>query len=223
MERAGAPYEAKGRWYVPTPDPGYSETGLAVALAQRAAGAPTASGEPFAPEAILAAHPTLPLPSLVQVTNLDTGREIIARLVDRGPFEGRGLLALTGPALFALGADAAGARVHVRYLGPAPRRVGADISEPRRTASAPSQISAPATAPALTGDRFVVQVGAFGDPQAAERVRRTVAAVAPATTDARNGLHRVRLGPVASRDDAERLRRSVAALGFSTALIAPLR
>jgi rare lipoprotein A len=227
QERVGAPYEAKGKWYVPTPDPGYAETGFAVSFAPRTAGVATASGEPYAPDAILAAHPTLPLPSLVQVTNLETGRELIVRLVDRGPFDGRGLIALSDPALAALGAGAGGqaVRVHVRYLGPAPRRVAADSRDVARIASpsAPAAIAAAPRPPQTDLERFVVQVGAFGTSAAAERVRRTVAALGPSATDARNGLHRVRLGPVATRADAERLRKSVVALGFSSALVAPLR
>lgn len=237
-ERVGAPYEAKGTWYVPTPDPGYAESGRASAIDAAFVGRRTASGETYAPDAIVAAHPTLPLPSLIQVTNLDTGRELIVRVVDRGPFEGRGLVALSPAALTALGAGEGGAaRVHVRYLGPAPRRVGAEATAMASPAHGP-QI-APSTAPAEPSPQiaeaaapprsaagegaFAVQVGAFGAAENAERARRIVASAGPASIDAAAGLHKVRVGPAATRAEAERLREVVAELGFPGAIVTRLR
>jgi rare lipoprotein A len=126
-ERVGPPYEANGRWYVPTAEPGYSETGSASWYGPQFHGQRTASGEVFDQEALTAAHPTLPIPSLVQVTNLENGREIIVRVNDRGPFVGERLIDLSHGAATVLGFEQAGqARVHVRYLGPAPRRVASD-------------------------------------------------------------------------------------------------
>lgn len=123
-ERVGPPYEANGRWYTPTPEPGYEMTGQASWYGPTFHGRATASGETFDQEALTAAHPTLPIPSLVQVTNLDNGREIIVRVNDRGPFIGDRLIDLSHGAAQVLGFVEAGqARVHVRYLGPAPRHV----------------------------------------------------------------------------------------------------
>ena len=122
-ERVGPPYEEAGQWYVPTPQPGFSDAGaLAVYDAGTAAGT-TASGEPYDPQGLTAAHPTLPIPSLLQVTDTATGREVIVRLNDRGPFEAGRVVALSPGAARALGAQD-GAQVEVRYLGPAPRRQG---------------------------------------------------------------------------------------------------
>lgn len=226
-ERVGAPYEAKGVWYVPTPDPNYAETGRAVAFDAAVAGRRTAAGETYAPETIVAAHPTLPLPSLVQVTDLDTGRELIVRVVDRGPFEGRGLIALSPGALKALGAGEGGAaRVHVRYLGPAPRRVGVETAAaPALAPTAPAPVAASPTLADATEapGAFAVQVGAFGAQENAERARRIAAAAGPARVEAANGLHKVRVGPAATRAEAERLREAVAALGFPGAIVTRLR
>jgi rare lipoprotein A len=127
QERVGPPYEANGRWYVPTPEPGYAQTGTASWYGPTFHGQRTASGETFDQEALTAAHPTLPIPSLVQVTNLENGREVIVRVNDRGPFVGERLIDMSHGAAVALGFESQGqARVHVRYLGPAPRRVNAD-------------------------------------------------------------------------------------------------
>jgi rare lipoprotein A len=141
-ERVGPPYEANGRWYVPTPEPGYQQTGTASWYGADFHGRRTASGEAFDQTALTAAHPTLPIPSLVQVTNLENGREVIVRVNDRGPFTGERLIDLSRGAANVLGFEQAGrARVHVRYLGPAPRRVNADGTP------APESVRLPASAP----------------------------------------------------------------------------
>lgn len=147
-ERVGPPYQANGQWYVPTPEPGYAQVGTASWYGPTFHGQRTATGEVYDQEGLTAAHPTLPIPSLVQVTNLENGREVIVRVNDRGPFVGGRLIDLSHGAAVALGFEQAGqARVHVRYLGPAPRRVNADGS----TAS-PSPASPPAVAPVNAAD-----------------------------------------------------------------------
>src|SRR5690606_6879039 len=123
---------------------GYQETGTASWYGPQFHGQRTASGEIFDESALTAAHPTLPIPSLVQVTNLENGREVIVRVNDRGPFVGERLIDLSRAAAQVLGFESAGhARVHVRYLGPAPRRVNADGS-----AAPASPPSPPPAAPA---------------------------------------------------------------------------
>ncbi len=133
-EQVGPPYQQGGTWYVPTPEPGYSETGALAVYGTP--GAVTESGETFDPAALSAAHPTLPIPSLVQVTDLATGRDVIVRLIDRGPFAPGRLMALSPGAAAALGAND-GAQVHVRYLGPAPRRVIETAATPAATPTPP--------------------------------------------------------------------------------------
>lgn len=84
-------------------------------------GAPTANGEIFDETAMTAAHPSLPLPSLVQVINEDSGREVVVRVNDRGPFDGQRILELSPRAGTVLGMNKGStANVRVRYLGPAP-------------------------------------------------------------------------------------------------------
>lgn len=84
-------------------------------------GQPTANGEIFDETAMTAAHPSLPLPSLVQVINEDNSREVVVRVNDRGPFDGKRILELSPRAGSVLGMTKGGnASVRVRYLGPAP-------------------------------------------------------------------------------------------------------
>lgn len=84
-------------------------------------GARTASGELFDQDQLTAAHPSWPLQSLAQVTNLENGRQIMVRVNDRGPFAKDRLIDLSRAAARALGFEKDGeAKVAVRYLGPAP-------------------------------------------------------------------------------------------------------
>ena len=84
--KVGKPYQINGVWYYPKEDFDYDETGIASWYGSEFAGRPTASGERFDPNGLSAAHRTLPLPSMVRVTNLENGRSLALRVNDRGPF-----------------------------------------------------------------------------------------------------------------------------------------
>lgn len=80
-------YSVNGKTYRIVKDPSnFSETGLAAWYGEEASGNRTAIGETFDPNALTAAHPTLPLPSYVRVTNIANGRQIVVRVNDRGPY-----------------------------------------------------------------------------------------------------------------------------------------
>ena len=119
--KIGDPYQVAGIWYVPKDQPNYDETGIASWYGDAFNMQPTANGEIFDMNAISGAHTTLPLPSIVEVTNLDNGRKLRVRVNDRGPFVGGRVIDLSRAAAHELGYDQAGlARVRVRYVGPAP-------------------------------------------------------------------------------------------------------
>lgn len=225
-ERTGAPYQAHGQWYVPTAEPGYAEAGTASWYGQDFHGRRTASGEVFDSEALTAAHPTLPIPSLVQVTNLENGREVIVRVNDRGPFHAGRLIDVSRRAAEVLGFEQQGqARVHVRYLGPAPKRVVADGAQAPAPPSPAATLPRPApAAPAEADGAFVVQVGAFSDPANVARVRSALEPAGVVMVDVRDSggraLHRVRLGAWRTRGEAEAARETVASLGFPGAVVA---
>ena len=87
--KIGPPYKVRGTTYVPAADPGYDMLGYASWYGSES-GNRTANGERFRAKGISGAHVTLPLPSYVEVTALDTGRTILLRINDRGPFSGKG-------------------------------------------------------------------------------------------------------------------------------------
>ncbi|MFN4358577.1 septal ring lytic transglycosylase RlpA family protein [Sphingopyxis alaskensis] len=117
--RIGPAYTIRGATYVPAAAPDYDAVGYASWYGSES-GDRTANGERFRPDWITAAHTTLPLPTYVEVTALDTGRRIIVRVNDRGPFAGRGrIIDLSRGAAEALGLRAQGhAPVRVRRVEP---------------------------------------------------------------------------------------------------------
>ncbi|MBW8814544.1 MAG: septal ring lytic transglycosylase RlpA family protein [Caulobacterales bacterium] len=119
--KVGSPYQVGGVWYVPQEQPDYDQTGVASWYGDEFHEKATANGEIFDMNAVSAAHTTLPLPSIVEVTNLDNGKRLQVRVNDRGPFVGGRIIDLSHEAARQLGYDRAGlARVRVRYVGPAP-------------------------------------------------------------------------------------------------------
>ena len=209
-ERVGPPYEANGRWYVPTAEPGYAQTGTASWYGPQFHGQRTASGEVFDQEALSAAHPTLPIPSLVQVTNLENGREIIVRVNDRGPFVGERLIDLSRRSAEVLGFEAQGqARVHVRYLGPAPRHVNGGVS----ATPAPAALLAPREAP--PAGEFAQSEGPASllppAPLPYELAEQPLAP--PVAAPVQAGGYFVQVGAFSDLSNAHRVRASVAVAG----------
>ena len=93
--KVGNPYSINGIKYIPREDPNYFEEGIASWYGPKFDGKLTANGEIFDQYAITAAHRTLPIPSLVKVTNLENNRSIVLRINDRGPFVGDRIIDLS--------------------------------------------------------------------------------------------------------------------------------
>jgi rare lipoprotein A len=106
---ASRPYVALGRSYTPlTGDPQFRQRGLASWYGKQFHGSRTANGETYDMFAMTAAHPTLPIPSYVRVTNVRTGRSVIVRVNDRGPFKADRVIDLSYAAATKLGIVATG-------------------------------------------------------------------------------------------------------------------
>ena len=126
--KVGRPYQVKGVWYYPKDEPNYDEIGIASWYGEQFHNHYTADGEVFDMQLPSAAHKTLPLPSLVEVTNLANGRTLMVRVNDRGPFVDGRVIDLSRAAAAELGFVATGVtRVRVRYVGRAD-----DPPEPRQ-------------------------------------------------------------------------------------------
>jgi rare lipoprotein A len=117
--KIGPPYTVGGVTYTPQDSVNYDEVGYASWYGEEQQGNDTANGERFPPEGVSAAHRTLPLPSYVEVTALDSGRTILVRVNDRGPFTGDRLIDLSRGAAEQLGImGQGGAPVRVRRVNP---------------------------------------------------------------------------------------------------------
>ncbi len=117
--KIGKPYQVFGTWYYPADDREYDQRGVASWYGPGFHALNTANGETYDQQGISAAHKTLPLPSYVEVENLDNGRRLTVRINDRGPFVDGRIIDLSQRSAQLLGVDRPGtARVRVRRVYP---------------------------------------------------------------------------------------------------------
>lgn len=137
--KIGDPYTIAGTTYTPADIADYDDVGYASWYGDELAGRPTANGETFDPAGISAAHKTLPLPSYVEVTALDTGRTILVRVNDRGPMVGDRLIDLSRGAAEQLGLTDGVSAVRVRRTNPP----AAERAQLRAGRAVPERIATP--------------------------------------------------------------------------------
>ena len=139
--KIGEPYEEAGVWYYPKEQPDYDETGIASWYGADFHGHRTANGEIFDLNGLTAAHPTLPMPVNVRVTNLENGKSLVLRVNDRGPFKRGRIIDVSQRAAQLLGFYGKGtAKVRVTYLARSDEPVGtpADSTTETAVAAAPT-------------------------------------------------------------------------------------
>ncbi len=127
--KIGDPYQIDGAWYYPAIDYNYDETGIASWYGAKFHGRRTANGGVYDMNDLTAAHRTLPLPSLVRVTNLENGRSMILKVNDRGPYARGRIIDLSRRSAQLLGSLKQGtARVRVQILARESRRLAARLT-----------------------------------------------------------------------------------------------
>jgi len=227
---ANRPYTVFGRTYVPNvgKDP-FVQTGVASWYGRKFHGQQTSTGERYDMYAMTAAHPTLPLPSYARVTCIANGKSVVVRVNDRGPFHSDRVIDLSYVAASKLGIAAPGSgRVTVERIlpngtlaplatstaGVAPPAVssGEALSPPARIQ--PLALQAPLVS--AENDGVFIQLGAFTSIENAESFRNRMQGELdwmhePVGVTFRNGLHRVRIGPLANREEAQAISDKVRA------------
>jgi rare lipoprotein A len=212
---ANRPYAVFGRDYVPaTSLRPYKERGIASWYGKKFHNGKTATGETYDMYAMTAAHPTLPLPSYARVTSVATGKSVIVRVNDRGPFHPGRIIDLSYAAAYRLGiAQRGSGEVDVESILPA--------EAPPVIAAVPlPQVAAVDAAPAAAapiGEEaggYVVQLGAFANNAnaqnfAAHLANQTTGVAVEAKVRQIDGLFRVFVGPYPTRDDAKRALESL--------------
>lgn len=205
------PYQVGGRWYRPAEQPDYDEVGLASWYGAQHDGRPTATGEIFDMHAFTAAHKTLPLPGLVEVTNLENGRQAIVRINDRGPFAENRIIDLSRAAAEELGLLSRGVgRVRVRYVGQAPRAEADVLSSGKRSEMA-------ATRSRVEAATIWVQAGIYASRAEAQYVANRLGEGSSVSQGGERW--RVMLGPWSDANSAERARQAAIARGCPDALL----
>lgn len=228
--KIGTPYQVNGRWYHPHFDPNYDRTGLASWYGDEFHGRPTANGEFFDKERLTAAHPTLPLPSVVRVTNLTNRRSIELRVNDRGPFIDDRILDVSQAAARELGFEHHGiAPVRVEFLQLADARGRPPEMPPQSVIATQGGAPAVQLAGVDAGRRCmarggIIQVGAFAEPDRAQRLATQLQSrlrVPVQTEPGADRLARVRLGPITNAQEVEATLRQLERIGFAQAFVVP--
>ena len=223
--KTGKPYKVAGRWYKPKALTGsYDETGVASWYGRDFHGKHTANGETYDMHSLSAAHKTLPLPTLVRVTNLDNGRSVVVRVNDRGPFVKERLIDLSYAAAKALAYDKQGtAHVRVQTLDIPPASTQPAQRSKNAHTPAPHRPSAAAATPAAAGQIFI-QLGAFASAANAQHLQQQLHARFPAAHTVqlqRDGkqLYRVRIGPFNRMSNIESTINTLQHQGFQKTMV----
>jgi rare lipoprotein A len=167
--KVGKPYQVNGIWYYPAEDYSYDETGIASWYGPGFHKERTANGEVFDQNEMTAAHKTLPMPSLVRVTNLDNGRSIVVRINDRGPFVNGRIIDMSWRCAQLLGFDRGGtAKVRVQILAGESRAIAAAARANTQAAYGGAASVAPVTA--VAARTRPVEVETLPPPQAGTTV-----------------------------------------------------
>lgn len=234
--KVGKPYQIDNVWYYPAEDWDYNETGIASWYGPGFHGKNTANGEKYNQNDLTAAHRTLPMPSIVEVTNLENGRSVRVRVNDRGPYARGRIIDLSKRGADLLGVSGPGtAKVRVRLVVDESQRIKeaalrgekynvvqvasaekASLPNLKTTAEAVLQGAVQLT------DIFV-QAGAFSQEANAQKVRSQIAELGPVTVTpvdvAGQRLWRVRVGPLRDVPTADEVMARAIVMGHSQARI----
>ncbi|WP_370171887.1 SPOR domain-containing protein [Sphingobium abikonense] len=221
----GEPYRVAGVLYRPADPAAYDEVGYAMPMEAASKGEVTANGEAFVVDAITGAHKTLPLPSYVEVTALDSGRTILVRVNDRGPMRNDRLIGLSPAAMAQLGLSGPSAAVRVRRVNPPGQDQVALRSHQRaaeRLESPPAllkvlreklqQTRPPAPVAQAPVSAAPARAGAtFDRPQPWPVTSKPTEAAPAAKVQAASGRYFVQVGAFSSRANAEALAKRIGA------------
>lgn len=236
--KVGKPYKVLGQYYVPKEDYSYSEVGIASWYGKDFHAKKTANGEDYDMNTLTAAHRTLPLPSIVKVTNLENGRSLVLRINDRGPFAKNRIIDISKRGAQLLGFQTQGtAKVRVEILEKESRELKAaltGLSDTTALASA-SGSETEQDRRYLTGAEYAynkgtafakgvfVQAGSFTNEKSASDLSTRLRSlgsprVVPAQIGS-NNYYRVRFGPYASESEAQTMLNKVLDYGIYNAKI----
>jgi rare lipoprotein A len=220
LDRANRPYKALGAVYTPmTRYQPYKASGVASWYGKRYHGKKTSSGEVYDMYSMSAAHPILPLPSYVKVTNPANGRFVIVRVNDRGPFKHDRIIDLSYAAAYKLRFSAQGSTfVEVEAID-ASAVTGQPTTAPVVATTMPVATSQPNSSQSSSttntvANQYFIQVGAFKNETNANSLMKKIQGLeieqnADINSEYNGGLYRLKLGPYASRQEADQVAATI--------------
>ena len=247
--KVGSPYRIKGKKYYPKVDYDYKKTGVASWYGPGFHGKKTANGETYDQNALTAAHKTLPLPSIVKVTNLRNGKSLIVRVNDRGPYAHGRIIDMSKRGAELLGFKNQGtAKVKVEVLEAESRQVALaaqngrstrnmEVAMNKRSYKSPTYKTATNKAPKvnavraakivtspprLPSKRLFVQMGSFSTREAAMKYASSLDSYGRALIQPAivDGTTYYRVRlPAINTASADNLLRQVSSRGYKTARI----
>ncbi len=227
---ATRPYVVLGKEYTPnTTLKPYKARGIASWYGKKFHGQKTSIGEPYDMFAMTAAHTTLALPSYARVTNVQTGKSVVVRVTDRGPFHADRVIDLSYTAAYKLGLINGGSgQVEVEAIipGDAGSTTYAQVTPPvaaereeylrltQRMAQEEKPVQTAAVVPANGNGPLpagvYLQLGAFANADNADNLKSHLGRELdwlnePMRVVPGNGIHRIQVGPYTNRTDADRV------------------
>ena len=243
--KVGKPYRIKGTTYYPKEDYHYSEVGMASWYGGDFHNKRTANGEKYDMNTLTAAHRTLPLPSIVRVTNLENGRSLVLRVNDRGPYAKNRIIDISKRGAQLLGYQTKGvAKVRVELLEKESRDLKTAMQGGKIEKSQPLKSSLK-TAPTPAADKtlviynaaasdsaqknlvadnnYYVQAGSFSQRASAAGLQSKLSQFGtPKIAQADVGgktFYRVRIGPFNAKNEAERTLAKIKDYGIENASV----
>jgi rare lipoprotein A len=245
---ANNPYVVLGKSYVPdTSLKPFKQRGIASWYGKKFHGQKTSIGEPYDMFSMTAAHPTLAIPSYVRVSNVSSGKSVVVRVTDRGPFHADRIIDLSYAAAYRLGyVNNGSTQVEVETILPGsatmltyaevkpPSPPATPVTPPNSTTErdeieilatklAASESAPPPSAASQKG--VFLQLGAFSNSDNAESLRSHLSRELDWINEsiqinASGGIHRVHLGPYPNRADAEKVAEKIRlAYGYRPAFV----
>lgn len=234
--KVGNPYKIMGKWYYPKEDYNYVETGTASWYGKDFHSKYTANGEIYDMNTLTAAHRTLPLPSIVRVTNLENGRSLVLRVNDRGPFAKNRIIDISKRGAQLLGFQAQGtAKVKVEIMAEESKALKAAMTgeqaptvviknEPQ-TITIPKKVVSAYTETAKNNAEgiFYIQAGSFANKEIANNLKSQLNKygeinIMPAEVNG-SKYYRVRVGPFYGKTDANIALLKIRDAGLSDARV----
>lgn len=204
--KVGSPYRIRGVLYRPDTNYAYDQTGVASWYGPGFHGKQTANGEIFDTNALTAAHPTLPMPSLVRVTHRDNGRSVVVRINDRGPFASGRIIDLSRRAAEALDMIRSGiAPVRVQILERESRLMAARAQSASQPGGIPTRVTMLLDGRAAGEPPLPAAAPVVGVAQQSLGAPPVLSTTPSAATPSADRQIYIQLGSFANRDNAERL------------------